>query len=71
MKMTVIPIVTGELRRISRGFVKGSKELEIREHVEINQTTALIRSARILRIFQVIEEVCCHSISSKKKKKIH
>ena len=49
MKVTVIPIVIGELGTIPKGLVKGRKDLEIRGQVETIQMTVLLRLARILR----------------------
>ena len=49
MKVTVIPIVIGILGIVTKGWVQGQEDLEIRERVETIQTTALLRSARILR----------------------
>ena len=49
MNMTVIPIVVGALGTIIKGLVKGLEDLEIRGWLETIQTTALLRSARILR----------------------
>ena len=49
MKVTVIPILIGALRTIPKGLVKCSEELEIGGCAETIQTTALLRSARILR----------------------
>ena len=49
MKMTVIPIVIGTLGTIPKSFVKGLEDLKIRGQEETIQTTALLRSARILR----------------------
>ena len=49
MKMTVIPNVVGALGTILKGWVKGLEDLEIWEQVETIQTTALLRSARIVR----------------------
>ena len=49
MKVTVIPVVIGALGTISKGLVKGVEDLEIRGQVETIQTTALSRSAKILR----------------------
>ena len=46
------------LDTIPKGLVKGLEELEIKGQVETIQTTALLRSARILRR---ILETCCHS----------
>ena len=47
MKVTFIPI--GGLRTVTKGLIKGLEDLEIRGRVETIQTTALLRSARILR----------------------
>ena len=44
-------------------LVPGGEDLEIRGGVETIQTTALLRSARILRR---VLETCCHSKSSEK-----
>ena len=49
MKMMVIPIVIRALGTVTRGLVHRLKDLEIRGQVETIQTTALLRSARILR----------------------
>ena len=49
MKVTVIPIVVGELGTILKGSVKGLEDLEERGQVETIQTTALLRLTRILR----------------------
>ena len=49
MKVTVIPIGTGVLSTIGKGLVQELVDLEIRGRVETIQTTALLRSARILR----------------------
>ena len=43
MKVTAIPIGT-----VTKGLVQGLEELEIRGGVETTQTTALLKSARIL-----------------------
>ena len=37
MRMTVIPIVTGKLGRVSKGMEKRLEELEIRERIETTQ----------------------------------
>ena len=49
MKVTVIPTVIGTLKTITKGLVKGLKDLEIRGQVETIQTTALLRPVRVLR----------------------
>ena len=53
MKVTIVPIVIGALGTITKGLLKGLKDLEIGGWVETIQTTALLRKARILR--QVLE----------------
>ena len=52
MKMTVLPIVIGALGTVIKGLVQGLEYLEIRGRVETIETTALLTSARILRILE-------------------
>ena len=54
MKVTVIPIVIDALGTVTKELVQG---LEIRRQVKTIQTTALLRSARILR--RVLETCGC------------
>ena len=49
MRVKVIPIVIGALGTIPKGLEKSLDELEIRGRIETIQTTALLRSAGILR----------------------
>ena len=49
MKVTIIPNVIGAFGTVTKGLVKGLEHLGIRGRVETIQTTALLRSARILR----------------------
>ena len=49
MKVTIVPIVIGALGTITKGFLKGLAELEVGGRVETIPTTALLRTARILR----------------------
>ena len=49
MKVTVTPIVIGALGTVTKGLGKGLEDLEIRGEVETIQTTAVLRSVRILR----------------------
>ena len=49
MKITIVPIVIGALGTVTKGLLKGLEDLEIGEQVETIQTTALLRTARILR----------------------
>ena len=45
----IIPIVIGTLSTVTKGLVQGLEDLEITGWAETVQTTALLRSARILR----------------------
>ena len=47
--VTVIPFVIGALGTVTKGLVQGLDDLEIRGRVETIQTTAFLRSSRILR----------------------
>ena len=49
MKVTIVPIVIDMLGTISKGLLKGLEDLEVGGRVETIQTTALLRTARILR----------------------
>ena len=48
MKVTIVPIVIGALGTITEGLLKGLEDLEFGGRVETIQTTALLRTARIL-----------------------
>ena len=49
MKVTIIPIVIGAFSTVTKGLLKGLKGLEVGGRVKTIQTTALLRTARILR----------------------
>ena len=49
MKVTIVPIVIGELDTITKGLLKGLENLDVGGRVETMQTTALLRTARNLR----------------------
>ena len=49
MKVTIVPIVIGALGTVTKGLLKGLEDLEVGGLVETIQTTALLRTARILR----------------------
>ena len=49
MRLTVIPVVFGALRTIPKDLARKLKELEIGGRIGTIRTTALLRSARILR----------------------
>ena len=51
MKVTIVPIVIGALGTIIKGLLKGLEDLEVGGRVETIQTTALLRTARILTRF--------------------
>ena len=50
MKVTIVPIVTGTLGTITKGLLKGLEDSEVVGRVETIQTTALLKTARILRL---------------------
>ena len=49
MGVTVIPVVVGVLGTVPKDLERRIEELEIRGRIDTIQTTALLRSARILR----------------------
>ena len=49
MQVTIIPIVIGTFGTVTKGLLKGLVDLEVDGRVETIQTTALLRTARILR----------------------
>ena len=49
MKVTIVPIVIDALGTITIGLLKGLEDLEVGGRVEIIQTTAWLRTARIQR----------------------
>ena len=49
MKVTIIPIVIGAFGTVTKGLLKGLEDLEVGGRVETIQTTALWKTARILR----------------------
>ena len=52
MKVTIIPIVIGAFGTVTKWLLKGWEDLEVGGRVETKQTTALLRTARILRRVQ-------------------
>ena len=58
MPVTIIVIVISLFGTITKGLLK-----EVGRRVETIQTTALLRTARILRR---VQETCCHSNSSER-----
>ena len=49
MKVTAILIVIDALVTVTKGLVQGLEDLKVREREETIQSTALLRSTRILR----------------------
>ena len=49
MKVTIIPIVIGAFGTVTKGLLKSLEDLEVGGRVETIQTTALLKTARILR----------------------
>ena len=49
MKVTIVPIVIVAFGTVTKGLLKGLEDLEVDGRVETVQTTALLRTARILR----------------------
>ena len=49
MKVTIIPNEIGSLDTVTKGFIQGLKDLEIKRRMVTIQTTALLISVRILR----------------------
>ena len=49
MKVTIIPIVIGAFGTVTKWLLKGLEDLEVGGRVETIQTTALLKTARILR----------------------
>ena len=49
MKVTIVSIVIGALGTITKGLLKRLEDLEVGERVETIQTTALLRTVRLLR----------------------
>ena len=47
--VTIVPIVIGALGTVTKGLLKCLEDLEIGGRVEIIQTTAMLRTARILK----------------------
>ena len=64
MKVTIKPIVIGDLGTVTKGLLKGLEDFEIRGRAETIQTTALLKSASILS--RRLEETRCHSNSSER-----
>ena len=49
MKVSIVPIVIGAFGTVTEGLLKGQEDLEVGGRVETIQTTALLKTVRILR----------------------
>ena len=49
MKVTIIPIVVDAFGTVTKGLLKGMENLKVGGREETIQTTALLKTARILR----------------------
>ena len=49
MKVLVVPIVIGAFGTVTEGLLKSLKDLEVGGRVETIQTTALLKTVRVLR----------------------
>ena len=49
MKVMIVLIVIGAFGRVTKGLLKGLEDLEFGGQVETIQTTALLKTTRILR----------------------
>ena len=49
MRVKVVPIVIGALGTVPKNLEKSLSELKIKGRIETIQTTALLKSARIIR----------------------
>ena len=49
MEVRIVPIVIGVFSTVTKGLLKGLKDLVVDERGETIQTTALLKTVRILR----------------------
>ena len=49
MRVTIVPIVIGAFGTVTKGLLKGLEDLEVGGRAETIQTTALLKTARILK----------------------
>ena len=52
MQVTIVPVVIVSFGTVTKGLLKGLEDLEVGGRVGTIQTTALLRTARILRRVQ-------------------
>ena len=66
MKVTIVPIVIGAFGTVTKELLKGLEDLEIGGRVETIQTTALLKTARILRrVLETWEDLLSLKLQSK------
>ena len=61
IKVTIIPIVIGAFGTVTKGLLKGLKDLEVGGRMETIQTTALLRM-----LLRRVQGICCHSNSGER-----
>ena len=66
MEVTIMQIVIGAFGTVTKGLSKRLEDLEVGGRVDTIQTTALLRTTRLLRRTWRLEETCCHSNSSER-----
>ena len=66
IKVAIIPVVIGAFGTVTKGLLKGLEDLKFGGWVETIQTTALLRTDRIVKKSWRFEETCSHSNSSEK-----
>ena len=66
MKVTIIPNVIGAFGTVTIGLLKGMEDFEVSGRMKTIQTTALLKTANILRRVLELEETCFHSICSER-----
>ena len=58
MKVMIIPFVIGAFGTVTKGLLLGLEDLEVGRRLETIQTTALLRTARILRrVLETLEDL--------------
>ena len=63
MKVTIIAIVIGAFGTVTKGLLKELEDLEVGGRVKTNQTTKLLRTARILRrVLETLGDLLSHKL---------
>ena len=66
MKLTIIPIVIGAFGTVTKELLKGLEDLEVGGRAETIQTTALLRTARIVRrVLETWRDLLSHKLQWK------